>query len=246
MTQLMRTGLAQMRIYVGRALSDPFGMNLDDHAGALKAYEEAVGLVSEVVRRDPENLVAKALLHTGWMHIADLRAGNEPARAIEIYRKALEYTKAAWFMSSIDAQWKITYAMRKLGRQQEALEQARRAVESNDSTGARLALAEALAASHDEEAAGEQFRTAIGRAQSRVAEHPRYMPLRAELADAHERTGRFYAMAANWASAREHFEKALEIWRTWPQFGISNPYRLRRERQTAALVAQAEARLQRR
>jgi tetratricopeptide (TPR) repeat protein/predicted Ser/Thr protein kinase len=243
MTQLMRTGLGQTKILAGRELYDPFGMSLGDRPGAIKAYEEAIRLVSEVVRRDPEHFVAKALLHTGWMYIADIRAENEPARAIEIYRKALEYTKEGYFMSSMDAQWKITYPMCKLGRHQEALEQARRAVESNDSIGARLALAETLMANHDEEDAGEQFRQTISQAEMRVAEHPHHMPLRAELADAYERTGRFYASRADRRSAQAHLEKALHIWRTWTQFGISNRYSKRRERDAAALLAQAQTRL---
>jgi tetratricopeptide (TPR) repeat protein len=134
--------------------------------------------------------------------------------------------------------------MRKLGRLQEALEQARRAVESNDSTRARLAFAEALAASHDEVSAQEQFRQAIDRAERRVAELPHHMPLRVELADAHERAGSFYGRGADWRSAQEHFAKALNIWRTWSQFGISNSYRQLRERETAALLAQTETRLQ--
>lgn len=244
MTQLMRTGLAQVKMWVARDLSDPFGMSLGDRDSAIGAYEEAIRLLSEVVRRDPEHLVGKALLHTALMHVADIRAENEPARAIELYRKALEYTKAGWTVSSIDAQWKITYPMRKLGRYQEALEQARRAVESNDSTGARLALAEALAATHDQVSAEEQFLQAIDRAERRVTELPHHMPLRVELADAHERAGRFYASRAGWRSAQEHFAKALNIWRTWSQFGILNSYRQRRERETAALLVQTETRLQ--
>jgi len=244
MTQLMRTGLAQTKIFVGRDLYDPFGMSLGERDGAVGAYEEAIRLLSEVVRRDPEHLVARALLHTGWMHIADIHAENEPERAIEIYRNALEYTEPRWLMSSIDAQWKITYPMRKLGRHQEALAQAQSAVKSNDSIGARLALAEALAANHDPAGAGEQFREAIKRAEKQIAERPHHMHWRAELAEAYERAGRFYAMSANWRSAQEHFAKALNIWRMWTQFGISNSYRLRRERKTAALVVQAETRLQ--
>jgi tetratricopeptide (TPR) repeat protein len=176
------------------------------------------------------------------MHIADIRAENEPARAIELYQKALEDTKPGWLMSSVDAQWKITYPMRKLGRREEALEQARRAVESNDSTRAHLALAEALAENRDAAGAAAQFQQAIGRAESRVAERPHHMPLRAELADAHERAGRFDAIRADWPSAQEHFKKALDIWRTWTQFGTSSPYNLRRERETAALLARAEPR----
>jgi tetratricopeptide (TPR) repeat protein/predicted Ser/Thr protein kinase len=243
MTQLMRTGLAQLKMFVGRDLYDPFGMSLGDRDGAIGAYEEAIRLTGEVVRRDPEHLVGKGLLHTAWMHMADIRAENEPARAIELYRKALEDTKPGWLMSSIDAQWKITYPMRKLGRHQEALEQARRAVESNSSSGARLALAEALAANREQAAAADQFRQAIDRAGMRVAEHPRHMPLRVELADACERAGRFYAASRNWQAAHEHYGKALEIWRTWPHFGAPNPYRLRRERQAALLVASVRLRL---
>ena len=92
--------------------------------GAIRAYEEAIRLLSEVTRRDPEHLVERALLHTAWMHVADTRAADEPARAVEIYSKALEYTKPGWLMSAIDSQWKITYPLRKLGRHQEALAQA--------------------------------------------------------------------------------------------------------------------------
>jgi tetratricopeptide (TPR) repeat protein len=244
MTQIRRMGLGQMKIFVGRDLYDAFGMSLGDRAGARKAYTEAIRVLTEVVRRDPVNPAGQGLLHTAWMHLADLLAEDQPAQSIQTYRKALEYTKPGWLVSSIDAQWKITYPMRKVGRRREALEQARLAAESNDTSGARLALAEALAANQEGQAAGEQFRNAIDRAASRVATRPHHMPWRAALAETYERSGRFYATAGNRQAAQEHYQKALEIWRTWTQFGISNPYRLRRERQAALQLARARTQFQ--
>ena len=69
------------------------------------------------------------------------------------------------------------------------------------------------------------------------------MHARRDLGEAYERYGQFHASGQDWQPARDWYQKSLDIWRNWSQFGVVNPYSVRREREAARLLAQSKAHL---
>ena len=77
-------------------------------------------------------------------------------------------------------------------------------------------------------------------AEKYLARRPQDTHARRNVGEAYERYGRFHAAVQDWRAAREWYQKSLDIWRNWSQWGVVNPYSVRRERQAMYLLAEIE------
>jgi tetratricopeptide (TPR) repeat protein len=141
------------------------------------------------------------------------------------------------------AYWVISYPMRKLGKRHEALQYAQQSLKVRAMVGAYNAVGDAELDLNNRSAALEHYRLALVLAEKQVRQAPRNMQRRTELAATYEGLERYYETEKNLTSAREWYQKALEVWRDWPRFGESGPLNVRREQEAARMVARCEAAL---
>jgi tetratricopeptide (TPR) repeat protein len=152
---------------------------------------------------------------------------------VQLYRQALRMdgkfhmSRRYWGATLGDARWQISYPLRRLGQEDEAAEYARAAVKQEASPAARAALGDALRDIGDPAGAREQYRLAADNVQRLVAQKPKNMPARAQLADLYRRLGELSVRTRDLAAAKAWFTKELEVWTTWEKHGVSNSFRER-------------------
>lgn len=209
--------LAIRWLAMANLLGNPRELNLDRPDEALPYCRRAISLADRLVRRDPNDVPVKDLLSDAYLTEAALLQDRDPAKALESARKAIP---------SAAAHARIAHSLHKLGRRDEALSELKQAL--NERT---LPPETAVFIHHqlgDLQAGSAHYRQALTIAQKAVAERPLMMPLRRTLADCYEKLGQF--------------DKSLEIWRSWTQFGVSSPYNSRREREAQAALKKLKRR----
>jgi len=203
--------LATRWLAVANLLGNPRELNLGRPDEASPYCRRAISLAERLVRRDPNDIPVKHVLSDAYLTEAALLQDRSSAKALESARKAIP---------SAAAHAQIAYSLSKLGRREEALSELKRAInEGNSSPETAVFIHHQLG---DLSGDSTHYRQALAIAENAVAQKPLMMPLRRTVADCYEKLGQF--------------DKSLEIWRRWTNFGISSPYDKRRERQAEAAL----------
>jgi tetratricopeptide (TPR) repeat protein len=141
-----------------------------------------------------------------------------------------------WRKELATARWQLAQTLDRLKRREEAFLQARQSLELLDSAQARITLGDLMLGAGDRNGAMQEYQRALSSAEARVAEKPRMMPWRNELADIYERIARWHERAGDFLRASTWQKKSLAIWKEWPKWGVSSSYDQQRLRQAGKAV----------
>ena len=195
-------------------LGNPREPNLGRVDEGLVYIRRAVPVAEHILRLEPKDEAAKPWLSDAYLMQAALLQERDPAKALE------NANQAAQVLPSAAAQSEIADALRRLGRREEALAALRRGLEITP-----MASETAVLIHHqlgDLLGDASHYQQALSIAERAVAEKPYMMALRKTLADCYEKLGQF--------------DKSLEVWKTWTQWGASSPYNERRAREAESAL----------
>jgi tetratricopeptide (TPR) repeat protein len=248
----MRHIVEALVVYAGSmadAYGNPLRLNLGDRDQALRHVAEAMTRARDAIAYDARGTVAEARQYVVYLRKAAILRDSDPAGAVEACRQAISEGRP---IQSVSKYWnghaEIAYPLRKLGRHQEALRELRKALEleqaaSRSRSFTHNEMGDLLLEMGDRTGALDYYRQALALAVAAVEKTPRMMERRRDLADCYERLGQFYEVEKDLSTSREWYQKALEVWRDWPRFGVSSPFNVRREQEAARMGARCEAAL---
>jgi tRNA A-37 threonylcarbamoyl transferase component Bud32 len=248
--RVMRLSEARAELMSGRVLGSPFHMSFGETTLAEAACRRALRITDEALTHDSSDEGFKTFRLLVLTILAAVRSVRLPAEAVDIYKEVLSSSTypgladAQGLQQGLiqDARWQITYPLRKLGRKQEALDQALASIRERPAVGAHLAAGDAELDIGTRDAALEQYRKALGIAEKRATGAPKNMRWRFELAQVYDHLGRYYESTHEWESAWNWYSKAHAVWAKWTEAGgVSNRFVIRSERETAQAVARCAA-----
>ncbi len=102
--------------FLGNLHGEAVGPNLRKPDEARRFYQESIDLLERLARADANNVNARHDLAGAYGKLADLTREKDPAAALPLYRRALEFAAAAG-SRSLEATWKMSmsHAMRASG-----------------------------------------------------------------------------------------------------------------------------------
>jgi eukaryotic-like serine/threonine-protein kinase len=231
-------------LWLGHIAGNPRFINQGDPRAALRYYREYLAIAEQLAAFDPKNALARQDLAAGYQRVAEVLTLEDPAQAIENYRKALGII-SEWLASApretLFLNWEghslkgMGIALRRLGDRQGALHNLRRALQvwqelrardgSNNKMRANLhatllALAETTMESEDHSGALEYYRQALALAESPPVEQSADLYVRWRLADSYAGLSRYYAARAASSPAAERFNHWREA-RQYAQQSLS-------------------------
>lgn len=254
-----RRGLINTREVVALVSGNPWGPNLGDPAMARAYYAKNLAIAQEDVRSDPENRLARWDVALAYGDMGSATRDIDPGASAASFRQALSLldaelaiadtaknrhlvattrTRAAWsFFHTGDRRAAMEQVSRAVKEESALVQQdpqsvfyqqglvasqtthGRLSMESDDSAASRAMLTEAA------QGAAKLYRDQPGNFESAELAGTAW-----EALAVYERRFGTASSACDWA------RRSVELWRNWPQHGISSVYDQGRLRQATALA----------
>ncbi len=256
---LRRRDLMNSYEQLSRIAGHPDYLNLGDRQTALAFNGKVVAIAEALSLADASDRMALGDLVIAVRDTCIMMSGSDPLRVVERCRKALEIGARRDMVDSETAYTgpALALALQKLGRNGEALEMGRRAVQAQ---GRRMEreqgrsdmvlellrihnrIGEMSLAMRDYRAALDHYHEAVALGQDLLRSRPSDLVLYRDLADCYENLGRWYERRDR-AQAREWYRKSLDIWSAWPRTAVSTSFDRQRREQAARAVSRCDAAL---
>ena len=240
-------------------------VSLGDSRTALTYHRRALGIAAELWAADPTNMLAVSDLSISYRNVCSLLVDEDPGRAAEQCRRGIgllagvtvwgDHGRVLTFMD-------LARALQKLGRANEALEMLRKALTIQerivtmdpDQTDERLWILRihnltggVLQDMGDFAGAIGEHRQALAIAEELLRSHSSLPELRRDEADCYERLGQVHEALGkrqsspdHWRESRYWYERSLELWDHWTDWGVSSPLSSRRREAALKAVARSE------
>jgi tetratricopeptide (TPR) repeat protein len=234
----------------------PSYLSYGDGRAAAVFHQKALVIARELAAADSSNATAQFDLAGAEAETCAALNQNDPAQAIGHCRDALAIAARWPRLLSTDAMLPyLADALHKLGRDSEALDALRSAIETSKAViqhdPSRFNVRQQLVRSYNQmggllldmgDAAGasDRFREALALAGELASAIPSNLLSRRDLADTYDSLGRYYE-GRDWSQARAWHQKSLDIWTAWPQFTVSSRMDVDRRGKAERAVARCEA-----
>jgi tetratricopeptide (TPR) repeat protein len=239
-----RLAAMDRRVFVELA-GHPLKVNLGEVEAALRAAREIVTIWDAALVADPDNGSARHYGSQGRARVAAFFRETNPAEAVDGYRSAINGITALWRITPSNLTFQrllaqshseIALPLRRLGRSAKAKESLIAALKweaglSEPRSFTRNEFGDLELEAGDHGAARRHYQDALDLAEARIKLRPLDMHARKELADTHERLGRYNESRSEWRQAHHWHSKSLEVWTGWTKHGYSSVYNERREKQ---------------
>jgi len=247
----IRRAYALINVSAGGALGDPLQPNLGDRAASLACLEKARDVEEAMFASDPKDATIKTTLAELYETMAFVIGESDPHRATDLFHKSIaniddyeaagprdQRTKfiralALYGLGHLQVQQHHTSAALPVLRQALTVQRGLPA-DDNTATEPRQLIAQILIDMGDPASLDEALKIADDLWKT----HPQSLSDIQTLANVYEALGDAARRFHDTAAARAWYIKSRDLWKNWPQHGVSSPFDVERARKAEQLAAQ--------
>ena len=267
--------------WLGRLSWSAQFVNLGDEQAAIRHYRKALAIAERQVEADPQNARARQDLAIDAGNLAEALTRSDPARAAELFRRALAAMRPLleaspnefmYLRRETDQIRGLAGALWRMGDRQGALRHLQRSLAQSRALAARdpvntqvqadlhsnlLSLGELSLELGDHASSLEHYRQALALVEALGQAPETSIYARWRKGDAYAGLGKYHAALAaapktSPEQRRAHRgeacawrRKALGVWDSWNQYGVSSVFNAAKREQAARALTQCEAAISR-